>query len=402
MVLLVFFLFLFCIVLPLGEVSRITLGLNVSFTFVDITVLVGSMIWLIRHLLQKYSLSLQAKGFVFITGVFVLSLLCNLTTLSESQFLIAGLYILRFVSLTTLFFLIKNSSKNIKQSVSRFLLIGGSILVASGYIQYFFYPSLRNLIYFGWDEHFYRMFGTFFDPNFFGLFLVLFFLFVLSKLFTISPEKKKYLFVFFLALSVATFIGIFLSYSRTALIALSVGVIILFWNKKIWKLFAILFTIAALSGILFFISRSTRLGMNTLEMNSLFRATSTSARLGSARDALIIFQDNPLIGVGFNAYRYAMYRHHFQPGTSIQEDHGASGADSSVLLVLATSGIVGLAAYVLFLGGFYFPLLRKRNKLGLATLSALFVGSFFVNGLFYPFLLVWVWGVLGTTTGDEQ
>jgi O-antigen ligase len=287
---------------------------------------------------------------------------------------------------------VKESSASIKQRVHQLLIGSGILLLVGGYIQFFLFPSLRGLIYFGWDEHFYRMFGTFLDPNFFGLFLALFFLYVVAQLFRLKITSKKWTFAFFFSLATAIFIAIFLTYSRTALLALSCGVFILFWSKQFWKWIAILLVAGVLTAYLVF-----PVIQKQAQGNNIFRTTSTDARLGSAKNAVIIFMDNPIIGIGFNAYRYSVYRHHFQPGVSMQEDHGASGADSSLLLVLATSGIIGLFFFLLYFLSHFKILLFAKKREGLAILIALFVGSIFVNGLFYPSLLVWVWIVLGIT-----
>jgi len=53
-------------------------------------------------------------------------------------------------------------------------------------------------------------------------------------------------------------------------------------------------------------------------------------------------------------------------------------------------------AYILFWYSHVKNLTRSESRLGLATLFALFTGSFFVNALFYPMILVWVWAILGT------
>lgn len=398
MVLLTFLIFLLCLALPMGEVTRVTIGLVVSFTLVDIIVVVGSLVWLGRQFfLKKQPVSFQAKMFVIVSGLFTLSLLFNITRLTQWQFIASALYIVRWVVLGMLFFMVKESSSVTKHKIQSVLFVSGGLLVLSGYVQYFFYPSLRNLIYFGWDEHFYRMFGTFFDPNFFGLFLVLFFILILSKLFRLSVHKEKITFAALFLLGNATFFAIFLSYSRTALVAFIFGLIILFWNKHFWKWLWTILVAAVVTGFFVYM-----LSVRTTDVNSLFRTTSAGARIGSAKNALIIFQDNPVTGVGFNAYRYSMYKHHFMSGSSIQEDHGASGVDSSLLLVLATSGVIGLTAFLVFLWSHVRALLANKNRLGLATFVAFFVGSFFVNGLFYPFLLVWVWVVLGITEASLE
>ena len=71
------------------------------------------------------------------------------------------------------------------------MLISGSLIVLLGFIQLMFYPALRNLYYLGWDEHLYRMFSTFLDPNFAGAFFVLFTLFVIDMSLRYKKEFKN-------------------------------------------------------------------------------------------------------------------------------------------------------------------------------------------------------------------
>ena len=83
MVLLIFLLFLLFVALPLGEVSRVTLGLTISFTLVDIVVAAGSVLWLGNQLfLKKRPVSFQSKTFILLTVIFVVSLLFNIATLT--------------------------------------------------------------------------------------------------------------------------------------------------------------------------------------------------------------------------------------------------------------------------------------------------------------------------------
>jgi len=390
------FIFLFVLLLiglPLGEFSRVTILPNISFTFLDIIVLLGFSSWVIAKFVKKSRpTSLQSYAYIAVVAVFALSLLSNIISLTVPKAFVSSLYIVRWICYSGIFFLVAQESRKRKQSISYLLIFSGTLLVAGGYMQFFFYPALRNLLYFGWDEHFYRMFGSFFDPNFFGLFLSLFFLYIISLTFSLVPTKQKIQFVTLFLIATATFIAIFLTYSRTALIALSVGLIILFWNRHFWRwiwIFLIAGTITAF--FVFPLISKQALG------NNLFRTASTDARIGSAKDALTIFMDNPVMGIGFNAYRFAMYRHKFLPGNSILEDHGASGVDSSILLILATSGVLGFVTYSGFLLIHVKKLLESKEKIGIATLVTVYVGSFFVNALFYPFIIVWLWCIAGLT-----
>ncbi|HSX08851.1 MAG TPA: O-antigen ligase family protein, partial [Candidatus Saccharimonadales bacterium] len=148
------------------------------------------------------------------------------------------------------------------------------------------------------------------------------------------------------------------------------------------------------------------------EGTNLFRTTSSNARVATSQDALIIFQKNPILGVGFNAYRYARLTHPLtclpagrsssKGGETLTVDHGGAGTDNSFLFVLATTGIVGFVAYLYLL---WSMVKVGKTNLGenpysavlIASLIALCVDSFFINSLFYPFILVWVWIVIALT-----
>ena len=396
MAILSFFAILLLIAFPLNEVGRISPMLHVSFTLLDVVVGIGAGAWLLWQLLQrKFPHTMQAKAFGLTVIIFVLSLLVNIRTLTTSQFMEAALYIVRWLCYGTLFFMVFHSSISLKKNIERFLFGGGVLLLLFGYLQFFMYPELRNLYYAGWDVDYYRMFATFFDPNFFGLFLVLFFLFVVAKCTKIQFKQEQVKFILYILLEAATFFAILLSYSRTALISLVIGVVILFWQKRLKKYILPFFVGTALFVVIVF-----TLGTAKLNVNSLFRTTSSYARITSAQHAITIFSQNPLLGVGFNAYRYAQYRLHFMPGSALREDHGASGTDVSMLFVLATSGIIGFVVFLYFLYSHFYAVLHAKNRLGLATITAWIVGSLFINGLFYPSLLVWVWVLLGITTSE--
>jgi O-antigen ligase len=380
-----------------AEVTRFSPFLHISFTILDVTValgLLGILGMLGRIQTRRVFISPIGKGFFFLSGFFILSLLLNAHTLSQQQLVTSFLYIVRWVVYGSLFFLIAASKDATKKRVTIFLLISGMMLLLTGYVQFFFYPALRNLLYAGWDEHFYRMFGTFLDPNFFGLFLVVFCLFVLSLF---LMKKKLSMKILLGVLGLLGLLGIILTYSRTAFIALAVGLLVLFWHtisfKKVVLVVGVLILLGL--GVMTFVGRRA-------EGNDMFRLTSSRARVGDARNALIIFSKHPLFGVGFNAYRYAQYTEGFMKESPTQEDHGGSGADNSWLFVLATTGIIGFCMYVYFWKIHLDDLRRSKNSFGLATLTALWVGSLFTNGLFYPPLLVWLWIVLATTENTLQ
>jgi len=103
-----------------------------------------------------------------------------------------------------------------------------------------------------------------------------------------------------------------------------------------------------------------------------------------------------MIGVGYNAFGPAKVRYGFVQDLASQS---SQGADSSLLLVLATTGVVGAGLYLGFWGFLFleaYALWHTAKEtftrgLGLALLGiipAYLVHSQFVNGLFYPLLFV--------------
>lgn len=377
----------------LGQVARVTITPSIAITALDTVVGLFVSIWIIGLLLKKsFVISPLWKSFSIFAIFAAFSLLLNVFSLPQGQSIAAFLYLVRFIVYGCVFFLIYSLSFKQKSILQKGMTISGLLMVVLGYLQFFLYPALRNLYYAGWDEHFYRMFGTFLDPNFLGLFFVLYILF----LFFLFYSSKKKVFKFIYGFSVILTIGaLFLTYSRSALLALIVGIGTFLFVSGHRKVFFFLISTIFLAGLGFFLLTAGR-----SEGTNMLRIVSSEARVGNMKDALTVWQDNLLFGVGFDAYRYAQHRHGiYQAGW--EEGHGSAGADNSFLFVLATTGIIGLLAYLYFFYQHILVLKKGKNRLttalGLSTIAALSIGSFFINGLFYPSLLVWLWMILGIT-----
>ena len=75
------------------------------------------------------------------------------------------------------------------------------------------------------------------------------------------------------------------------------------------------------------------------------------------------------------------------------------GIDSSLLFVGVTTGIVGLAVYLWLIVEQMKLVNRYRIKpfrvMFYATFAALLVHSLFVNSLFYPWVMIWIWVLAG-------
>ena len=164
----------------LGEISRIYLGSAVAISFLDISSVLSLIyiaVFYFRH--NDNDVFKNLKYFLFFYIICFISLVFNLKNFSLNQILIGSLYLFRFISYSSIYFLVKIIFKKNSRFVEIILLAWGLIFIFLGFLQYFLYPNLRNLYYLGWDDHLYRLFSTFLDPNFAGLFIASFLFFIL-------------------------------------------------------------------------------------------------------------------------------------------------------------------------------------------------------------------------------
>ena len=104
------------------------------------------------------------------------------------------------------------------------------------------------------------------------------------------------------------------------------------------------------------------------------------------KESVGIISNNALIGVGFNAFRYAQIRYGYRNVKGASNSNADAGTDNSLLFVFVTTGIFGFLFYI---GSWYFLLrdtiLGKANNriMYISILLAVFAASLFTNVLFY-------------------
>lgn len=337
------------------------------------------------------------KPIIFFLGIGFISLVFN-RTLTLPQFLVSFLYLLRFGLLAGIYFIVREFAEKTKFQLQVGLIVAGVSTAILGLIQYFLYPDLRNLSYDGWDEHLYRVFSTFLDPNFAGAFFVLTLILIMGFLLNRRPKN---IFVNWGLIGgvVLIFIALLLTYSRSAFLMFFAGGFVLFFfytdysnnRSKIKNLFLLagLFIIG-----LGFISWSAKILPS--EGTNLLRVTSITARVEETQRALAIFRRQPLFGVGFNAYRFAQERQGF---LEVKTSHAAAGTDNSFLFVLATTGVVGFFAFLYLWFRIFKLAYSLRDEMAarvvLASCVGLFINSLFINSLFFESILVWLWVLIG-------
>lgn len=402
-VLILLILFLF----PFGELLRFQINNHVAIKPIDVMVGMTALWWIIwkvqsvKFKVQSFNIKYKvlkkssfALPFILFVSVGFISLVINLTWLEMNQFLVSSLYWFRWVSYALLFPIVLQFDKIFKQKICLFLLIDGLIIVFLGYLQYFFYNSLKNVYHLGWDEHMHRMVSTFLDPNFAGAFFVLYLLFVGGML-ARNHESRIMNQGVLIGILVLTLAAIFLTFSRSALLMLIVGAVSFLFliNKK--KFVLLLFAVIVLFGLV--------VSPKFYDENmNLFREASSKARLENYAFALRVIEDHPVVGVGFNSYRYTKPLYGADHDWVDSPSHADAGVDNSFLFVLATTGIIGSFCYVWFwlrlLRRLQGVLRKKKNILAVVTFSSvigLFVHALFVNSLFFAPLMLWYFMLIG-------
>lgn len=370
----------------LGQIARVQQG-NIAFTLLDLGVGAVSTVYFFWHFLIKRKISFTTIEKLFIGFLVsgVIGLLLFIPSLTLPQIGTALLYPVRLLAYVLLFYQVRYLREGDRKFVIWTLSIVGLLLVIFGLGQFLFYPALKNLYYLGWDDHLYRLFSTFLDPNFAGAFFVTFALFAFEL---ILQAKKTSLRIILAIVTFSSILCVFLTYSRTGFIMLifGFGVFLLSYaGKKVTSI------ALALCIILFLVVTHSK-----LEGHNLLRTASSEARVGSAYNALTIIAKYPLFGVGYDAYRYAQVKMGYTVENPRFPSHADAGTDNSYLFVLATTGLVGFIFFVLFWVKAMVQV-KKWAKEGLfparslfAGLCAVFVGSLFLNILFYPMIVGWL------------
>ena len=382
---------LFLVSLLLGQLAGISVAQGVTLylhDFAAVAILVyGILTGAIRRSMTGSRL---VKSIVAFTIVGVLSLLVNASLVPTTALWKGSLYLLRWVVYAGVYFALAGSLVSSVFLLRGLFLLGTGLAVA-GLFQFVFYPDLRNLMYLGWDPHYYRVFSTLFDPNFSGI------LFVLTLIVGVYLflQKKS---IWTIGGIGITMTALLLTYSRSSYLGFLAAIGTWIVIRRKWKV--------GLFGLLLFLVAIVYLPRPGREALSLDRFDSTVSRLANWRQSVQRISQKPMVGYGFNVLPF------LREESSVSSKAGA-GIDNSFLFVGVTTGLVGLIAYGWLLCsmigvGNRALIAKKTSILGtayLATLVALVVDSMFVNSLFYPWVMVWVWiltGVVEVTSDTSR
>jgi len=375
--------FLFLVLFPFGQLTKLPLSFlnlpEVHLYLTDIVLFFLLLSWLIWRFFinkRKYKAPFLTKPILLFSSLALISLFVNSFRFSGLEVLVSSLYLVRWVVYAGLYFILVDLKNEFKRNLSCYLLIIGSFMAVFGLIQYFLWPNLKALEVLQYDPHFYRVAGTFLDPGFTGLILAL--TLILLTVFSWQKKNKRWWLLWpFL------FVTLLLTYSRASWLAFLVGIGIVLFYKRAFKFFFLVIVLLGLSW--FFIPQPSGEG------GKLGRTYSIEARLENYQEAFSIFKKHPLLGVGFNTYRYTQRDYNLLSKEEWQTSQSAAGADSSLLFILATTGILGFLSYLWL----YFKALRgSKSLLIIASIIAMIIHSFFLNSLFYPWVMAWFWVLL--------
>lgn len=350
-------------IFPFGQLLRWDLGGGITLHLNDVVVgIIGSwgIFQLVRGLVSKKG-DLLEKAVALWAAAMVLSLLINFKSYPARELLAASLYAVRWLAYAGLFFALRDMRD--KKILSGGMIMASTVVAAAGLFQYIFMPDVSFLSAQNWDNHYFRLVSTFLDPGFTGMVLALGLLLVFFQ-----SGNGLLLTVIFTALA--------FTYSRASYLAyLIVFAAAAFYKRSLRIIVAAILILAV---AVYFLPQTAGEG------TKLERENSSWARVVSWQIAVTTWKKAPVFGVGFDAYRYAT--------RNTETSHAGAGSDSSLLTVFATTGIVGLIAYLGVLWGMWSA--GRKSFLFKASFLAVFVHSWFNNTLLYTWVMEWLWLLL--------
>ncbi len=400
----VFGLFAIIAALVVGQLLRIpAFGAEGAMLPNDILIPALAAGWLLRGLLLRrvgFPSSPLSAPLGTMSVVFLLTLIAGhakLQFLTDRELLASSFYILRWLEYALLFFIVADVIRNeaAARRLMRWLFAAAALLAILGFIQLRIFPDFRFMVPQGWDPHLGRLLSTWFDPNFLGGFFAFVIALVTGVAVFAAGKERIALWV----LNALLFAALVLTFSRSAYAAFFAGVMTLTLLKSRRMFLALLLVLA-------FVVTSVPRVQERIE-GALNLDETARLRLVSWENALAVYRDHPVTGIGYNTYRYVQVIYGFQKDAA---EHSAGGSDSSLLTILVTTGPVGLAVYVWILwaslsiawSSYRQGANQFTRGLGFGAVGALLsviVHSFFLNSLLFPHMLETIAITLGVLVG---
>jgi len=323
-----------------GQFARIELINSLANVYVHEFIL---LIFIISSVVQ-FGLSpiksiIKSKATLTLLLIFLISFSLSFMEFTLMQNSIALLYCMRIV-LYVLFgiylFASIKSKKYIRVLVYKLIYTFSILLLIATAIQYIFFPNFWSLYAFGWDPHLYRASAIYLDV------FIAAAIYGLLSLFWFS-NKQKVLALFFV-------LALVLSFSRSAYVALALSMLYFFTTQKKWK--ELLISLCLFTLIIIFVPKPFGEGGN------LLRTGSINSRINDYKLGLTLWKKKPLFGFGYNRVRFA--KEQLNLALIDDKSHSLSSFHSSFLIILVTTGSVGLISFLILVFTFLkrYPYMR--------------------------------------------
>ncbi|MDO8511840.1 MAG: glycosyltransferase [bacterium] len=331
--------------------------------------------------------------------------------LPVQDFVIAFSYCLRLFAILSLIPLVRVLRVSFS-SARKTILMVAIVLVGLGFLQLLVLPSLppQGDTFFsqlflrysggGWDPHQLRLFSTWLDPNFLGMFFVMALALILGTCTAPGAEQgcsapgavQRFGLMLSGLVGLIIFTALALTRSRASFLALFAMLVVYFIFTKIKRIFVPVITVLVLA-LLLFPALSARIFVAPLADPTV------QLRLQSWQQAIWHFENFPLFGMGYNAYGVEQMA---SGNVMNQNIHSLAGTDNFTLLVLATVGIWGVVILLFGMSRFVAGLIAgaRQNQTEalsvLLVLIALFAHAQFIQSFTYIHLLLPVALLIGT------
>jgi len=292
---------------------------------------------------------------------------------------------------------VSNMDKKKTQNAIRYTLISAALVAAYGIAEHFgidanaWVQDVRN-----------RVFSTLGQPNWLAAWLIA--LIPLTWAFLLNSKSKvqKIIYYSLFALLLLCFLY---TKSRSGLLGLGVAYVsfwgLLFWfkrrtTKKILKPFLIITSLLVILNLFIFtpwqpkflnFKSSTRQTPVTTQEIPTGGTESGEIRKIVWQGALEIWKHHPVLGTGPETFAYSYYWYRPRAHNDVSEwDFLYNKAHNEYLNFMATSGTIGIAAYLFLIGSYLFWALKKSRKAESLALLAGFLSILVTN--FFGFSVV--------------
>jgi hypothetical protein len=245
-----------------------------------------------------------------------------------------------------------------------------------GLLQYVLLPDTRFLSILGWDDHYFRLIGPLFDPNFMGMFIVLLIIFSASIHWVLPKKLQFVLQSYYVALLALTYSrASYATAGMTAFLLASTPYPYKKWNMR--DRFALgMVAISVFAVTLYSAPKPGGEGVKLLRTSSIEARQSTAAQSFNNLSTVDI-----IIGKG-------LFSNPLPAATTLTQEQISQHAqvpDNILVLLLSGTGIFGTILIITSLIYWIGQLAAKETAMAIAVAVTLLHAQF-NNTLFEPFI----------------